>query len=284
MPTESFIFPPSGMRPLAAAAQWAGALVAAQGRPGAWQLLRQSLAALLPYRNFIVFDYRDGRAPALLDSSFERDYLLRHLHDYLLGLYQLDPFHAFADGASSGLYRMADIAPEGFRQSEYYLRHYQATQVTDELRFAVPLAPGRSVHVLVEREFPASGYTARDLRRLQDVNPFIQAFIVQHMRALDLQGAQETQGGPDGGAAAPVVPRAAFDLRDTILRILPGEITARECDIIELMLKGHSVKSMASQLAIEEATVTNHKRNIYAKMHIHSQAQLFDRFLRVLGA
>jgi DNA-binding CsgD family transcriptional regulator len=28
--------------------------------------------------------------------------------------------------------------------------------------------------------------------------------------------------------------------------------------------------------------VSNHKRNIYAKVGVHSQAQLFDRFLRTL--
>jgi DNA-binding CsgD family transcriptional regulator len=48
------------------------------------------------------------------------------------------------------------------------------------------------------------------------------------------------------------------------------------------MLKGHSAKSMARTLDIEEGTVTNHKRNLYAKLGIHSQAQLFDRFLRTL--
>jgi DNA-binding CsgD family transcriptional regulator len=39
---------------------------------------------------------------------------------------------------------------------------------------------------------------------------------------------------------------------------------------------------MAAVLNIEEGTVTNHKRNIYAKIGVHSQAQLFDRFLRTL--
>jgi DNA-binding CsgD family transcriptional regulator len=50
------------------------------------------------------------------------------------------------------------------------------------------------------------------------------------------------------------------------------------------MLKGHSAKSIAGALDIEEGTVSNHKRNIYAKVGVHSQAQLFDRFLRTLTA
>lgn len=269
-----------GTRPLATIAQWGARLIAANNDPQALRVLRQALVSLVDFRNFIVFEYRAQHAPILLDSSFERDYLLRHLRDYLLGLYQLDPFFAHADGSSAGLYRMRDIAPEGFPQSEYYLRHYQATQVNDELRYVVPLGPGRSVHLLIERELPAPAYSARELRRLHDVAPFVIAWITQLMQAM-----QRADAGPPAAAPATALPALpGFDLRGTILRLLPGEITARECDIVELMLKGHSVKSMSTRLAIEEATVTNHKRNLYAKMHIHSQAQLFDRFLRVLGA
>lgn len=259
--------------PFAAAALWAAELMSAQGQPGAFQVLHRALSSMLAFRNFIVLEYKDRHEPALLDSSFDRDYLLRHLHDYMLGLYQLDPFYAYADGAHAGLYRMREIAPEGFQQSEYYLRHYQATQVSDELRVVIPLGPERSVHLLIEREVPAAAYSQRAVQRLRDVVPFIQAFVIQHMRSTDQQPP-----------SSPPAARSGFDLRSTILQLLPGEITTRECDIVELMLKGHSVKSMSSQLAIEEATVTNHKRNIYAKMRIHSQAQLFDRFLRVLGA
>lgn len=260
-------------RPLAATASWAAELLIAHRQPNALQTLHWSLASLLRFRNFIVFEYSGRSEPALLESSFDRDYLLRHLHDYLLGLYQLDPFHALADGTHTGLYRMRDIAPEGFQHSEYYLRHYHATQVTDELRYVTPLSPGRSIHLLIEREYPATDFSPREIRRMQDVAPLIHAFVAEHMHQSDI-----------ATPAQPALAQTGFDLRQTILCILPGEITNRECDIIELMLKGHSVKSMSTQLMIEEATVTNHKRNIYAKMRIHSQAQLFDRFLKVLSA
>ena len=62
----------------------------------------------------------------------------------------------------------------------------------------------------------------------------------------------------------------------------PGKLTDREAEIVEMMLKGHSAKSMARVLGIEAGTAANHKRNIYAKLDIHSQAQLFDMFLRTL--
>jgi len=263
--------PPFDDSPLAWTGHWGGILVDRLRSPEALPALRAMLASLLEFRNFIALEYNRDRAPALLASSFDRDYLLRHLHDYLLGLYQLDPFHALADGQALGLYRMRDIAPEGFERSEYYQRHYQATQVIDELRYVVPLGPGRSVHLLIEREAPDAPFAANDLARLADLLPLVSGCSARHLEWRDAQ-----QGEPPAQ-------RAQFDLRATIMSIAPGDVTTRECDIIELMLKGHSVKSMAAQLAIEEVTVTNHKRNIYAKLQVHSQAQLFDRFLRALA-
>ena len=227
---------------------------------------------MVPLTNFIVVDFILDHEPVLVDSNYEREYLLRHLAAYRSGLYQLDPFYAYVAAGITGLFRLDDIAPENFRQSEYFLRHYSFTGVIDELRYLVPLAPGRSVHVFMEREQPMPPFSRAEFRRLQDIGPFVLTFLQQHWqwreRHMNLHAA---------------APREAFDLRQQINAIAPGEVTPRESEIIEQMLKGHSSKSMASVLGIEEGTVTNHKRNIYAKLGIHSQAQLFDRFLRTLA-
>ena len=63
-----------------------------------------------------------------------------------------------------------------------------------------------------------------------------------------------------------------------------GQLTRREAEVIGLLLQGHSSKLIARGLGISEGTVTNHKRNVYEKLAIHSQAQLFSRFLRAMSA
>lgn len=258
-------------RPLAWASSWAARLVQAQREPHALHVLRQGLGELAPLTSFIVFDFAIDRQPALIDSNYDLDYLMHQMSQYRSGLYLLDPFWRTVVEGQTGLLRLDDIAPEDFRQSEYFLRHYQATGVVDELRYVVPLHPGRSVHVFVEREAPLSAFDAGERGRFADVEALVRTFVEPHFARRDRQRRQ----------ASP--PRPAFDLREQIHAMQPGQITARESDIIELMLKGHSAKSMARVLDIEEGTVTNHKRNIYAKIGIHSQAQLFDRFLRSLS-
>lgn len=258
--------------PLARAAQAAASLLEAQHSALALARLREVLAATVPLTSFIVVDFIVDHEPILIDSNYEREYLLHHLAAYRSGLYQLDPFYAHVAAGTSGLLRLDDIAPENFRQSEYFLRHYKFTGVIDELRYLVPLAPGRSVHVFMEREQPMSPFSRAECRHLNDIGPFVLTFLAQHChwRERHLADVSESR-------------REAFDLRQQIQAISPGEITPRESEIIEQMLKGHSAKSMANVLGIEEGTVTNHKRNIYAKLGIHSQAQLFDRFLRTLA-
>ena len=45
------------------------------------------------------------------------------------------------------------------------------------------------------------------------------------------------------------------------------------------MLRGHSTKSIARELAIAPETVRSHHKNIRAKLGVRSQAELFSRFL-----
>ncbi len=80
------------------------------------------------------------------------------------------------------------------------------------------------------------------------------------------------EGKGQARAASPLdLMRAEFDL------------TRREAEIAEAMLAGHSSKSMARLLAISAETVKVHRRNLYAKLGIASQAELFSMFLARMG-
>ena len=72
-------------------------------------------------------------------------------------------------------------------------------------------------------------------------------------------------------------------LDDTLQQSGFAVLSAREREIVALILKGHSSKSIAWQLAIAVGTVKNHRKNIYRKLAITSQSALFARFLRGIG-
>ena len=60
-------------------------------------------------------------------------------------------------------------------------------------------------------------------------------------------------------------------------------LTQREREITQLLLRGHSTKSIARELDIAPGTVMVHKRNLFSKLGITSQYELFSRFIDALS-
>ncbi|MEL7647845.1 MAG: helix-turn-helix transcriptional regulator [Sedimentibacter sp.] len=53
-----------------------------------------------------------------------------------------------------------------------------------------------------------------------------------------------------------------------------GNLTDRESEIVELLLKGRTYKMVAEELFLSENTVKTHIKNIYSKLNINSKAEL----------
>ncbi|MCO8313157.1 helix-turn-helix transcriptional regulator [Pseudomonas mandelii] len=64
---------------------------------------------------------------------------------------------------------------------------------------------------------------------------------------------------------------------ETILQF-GTKITTREKDVLKLLLSGFSNKEIAGKLSLSAETIKVHRRNIYAKLNIKSQPELFARF------
>lgn len=253
---------------------WAEAgarLMAAVRTPQAFDVLCEEMGRLVRFQNFIVYVFKQGGSPTLVQTNLGLDWLRRQMSAYIDGLYTLDPFHRLTLEGAAGLYRMSEIMPEAFLESEYFNYFYRFTTVVDELRFVAHPDPATAVHVFVEREREAEPFTPAEVARARAVEPFVRQFITTWAG-----WTEETGGGALGGAP--------FNLRAAIAALHSGALTPREIDTVELMLKGHSTKSLARVLSIDDGTAANHKRNIYAKLAVHSQAQLFDLFLRSLTA
>jgi DNA-binding CsgD family transcriptional regulator len=55
-------------------------------------------------------------------------------------------------------------------------------------------------------------------------------------------------------------------------------LTRREHEVLELLLGGQRVASIARRLFVSQHTVRNHLKSIFRKLHAHSQAELIDRY------
>ena len=65
----------------------------------------------------------------------------------------------------------------------------------------------------------------------------------------------------------------------------PGKkLTAREQQIVQLILRGYPTETIAQKLGIGRGTVKNHRRRLYYKLDITSERELFLRYFDVLSS
>ncbi len=246
-----------------------GAVVAALDTPDLPQALAGLLRQVAPFSHTVMFGYLGTAQPIDLHDDFPDGKRQVFVTDYQAGPYLLDPFCQAAVGAVvPGLYRLRDLAPDRFYQGEYFRNYYVQTGLAEEIGYFVTL-PQRAVVVvsLMRTERP---FTQREFAALQAVFPLVEAVVQRHWAGL----ARRFDGGSPAARQRPGA--AVFSSFGN------GILTAREREVTEFTLKGHSAESVGQLLGISPGTVRIHRRNIYAKLRINSQGELFSRFLETI--
>ncbi|MNR29094.1 Response regulator protein TodT [compost metagenome] len=65
--------------------------------------------------------------------------------------------------------------------------------------------------------------------------------------------------------------------------MMHGQLTDAQRHVAKLILQGHSSTSIASRLKISDGTVKVHKHNIYQRLNISTNAELFRLFINYLA-
>ena len=60
--------------------------------------------------------------------------------------------------------------------------------------------------------------------------------------------------------------------------VLLESLSAREHEILELLVKGRLYKEIASTLGISQETVRKHVYNIYKKLHVNNRVEAYNKF------
>lgn len=249
-----------------------GDAIAAIGTPDLPGALATLLRAVAPYTYTVIFGYRGTARPLDLFDDFPAGKRKIFVTDYQDGPYLLDPFFLAASRpAAAGLYRIRDLAPDRFYQGEYFRNYYMQTGLAEEIAFFVPLPDGANLVLSMMRD--EKPFSTRDMRALSQLRPVIEACIHRHWADLSDQFAAHPAKG---------VPQQ-IQIDQSFHSFGQGLLTAREREIVEYTLKGHSAEAMGRILGIAPGTVRIHRRNIYAKLRISSQGELFSRFIQTLG-
>jgi len=212
--------------------------------------------------------YHCGIAEAYQETLLERYYKRGYL---------LDPFCLAVDnGLAEGFYPLSSIAPDDFFRSEYYRVYYQRCGSMEDAHFIVDLEGARKLSLCVFYGQSGGRFNKRELALLQSVWPLLRELL----REFNQQGGlADCLGTQDGGKDAAENADMERKIRAAFNHLQHAHLTEREQQVAHLLLCGHSVKSSAKQLSISPETVRMHRKHLYSKLQIGSQAELFALFI-----
>ncbi len=254
-------------RPEAALAEAITAIGTAQFVPATTDYLR----SLAPFVGVFLTKLRGHQVPIHVYDNVRAERRAEVIDRYLDGAYLLDPFYeAYLSDPTSRLIVLNDVAPDRFLMSTYFRRYYRAIRLQDELAIFIDLADGSTLFYSIGRRANERRFGRREVAALRQALPVFIALNRRHFSSSSYQF--------DTPAEVPASP----SIEDAMARFGAGQLTAREQEIAGLILKGHSSKGIAHLTDISPGTVKVHRKNIYRKLQVSSQSELFSRFLNSL--
>ncbi len=216
----------------------------------------------------LVF-HRDA-PPEVIHHTLEPAGRRHYVDRYVAGPYLLDPLYLLAiSDRKPGVCRFRDESPDRFRSSEYYRQYCERTHLRDEMDFLVDVSANSTLVLVVGRR--TRRFSKAELERLRRVESLVHAA----MQSIWLRSSASTRPQEPGGSLHQRLTKCFENFGE-------GLLTERERQITQLLLRGHSTKSVARELGIAPGTVMVHKRNLFAKLDITSQYELFSLFIDAL--
>lgn len=193
---------------------------------------------------------------------------------YSTGPYALDPqYRLFLGGCPTGAYWLRTIAPDDFYSSEYYVTFYSKTGVADSIDVLWRIDEDTAIVFFMQRNIHSNDFTAADVAALDLILPVVDAALQRHYQLTQL---------PKRQAQAIAEDKTHLQVECTLNNFASSLLTPRERDVLLYMLRGYSSALTAEKLQTSDGTVKIHRKNIYRKLDIGSQAELFSLFINCI--
>lgn len=254
------------------------AAMLAMGTPRFGGLLDEAIGALAPFDISCVFLYPDGRPPLFLYDGLRGTGSDIALQNYLKGTYLLDAvYYACTKRIDGGLYRISELAPDAFFVGDYFNSwdvhpciSMDSGSLAEEIVFVVPFPDGSTAAYSVMRSNGSEPFSETEIEDLRLVEPVVRAALISQWHAAEPTGSENARPWSARGKA----------MEHGFESFAADILSERERMVVQLVLRGHSSGSIAQHLDIAEGTVKNHRKSIYAKLGLSSQAELFSMFVR----
>ncbi len=228
-------------------------------------MLVAMLRELVPVDDASIIVYPNTDLPVVEYFEVDDDSGKSTLPVFVKGAFLLDPYYLAATADKQfGVFRLRDLSPSGFKESEYYKTWYRNCGYQDECGFVIPTTGEGFVNIALGKTAARASFTKRERTLLADIYPTVAALCKQHWGQ---------QASDDSGI------NLRAQLHSALQSFGSSLLTERETQVINLVLHGHSTKTVADKLSISMETVKLHRKHAYAKLEVSSQAELFYLFL-----
>ncbi|MBT8067459.1 MAG: helix-turn-helix transcriptional regulator [Gammaproteobacteria bacterium] len=246
-------------------------LVGANNDEGIATALDDVIAAAVKHNATCLLAFYRDAPPDVLHHTMSPGRAKHYLDRYLAGPYLLDPLYQLAlRKKKPTICRCRDETPDRFRSSEYYRQYYERTHLADEMDFILDTDAKTTVVLVVGRW--EQRFSRTDVSSLAAIEPIVRAAMA---RIWSEWSARHSEDDRDLNMHQ--------RLTQCFERFGETSLTQRERQITQLLLRGHSSKSIARELGIAPGTVMVHKRNLFSKLGITSQYELFSLFIDKLS-
>jgi len=260
-----------------------GAIIDGLGSERFLELFTDQINQLVAFDLAAMFIYRGRSRPLAVYDNFHLADAQRGIAAYVESSYVLNPFYqAYLKGIGPGVYRIRDLAPDAFYKGDYYDSYRALPLASEEIGFITEgwpegmeealivfaLENGEVGELGIYRHIASGGFSDGELSEIAAVEPAIGAIFRKYW--VSASGAKSTP------------PDSRVD--DAFASFGEDIVTNRECEVVRMILHGHSSESICFNLDISLGTVKTHRKNAYAKLRVTSQSELLSLFLQSLKA
>jgi len=226
---------------------------------------------LVPADNVMIIAYPRRKLPQIEYNDVPPDNRRSTADKFIAGAFLLDPYYlAATKQKKNGFYYLHEIAPSGFKESEYFKTYFTLTGLSDECGYLIQLEEvGRKfINISIGQFDTVEKFSEKNLQNLAAVSPLIEALVKSHWQNLEVE------------------PETTLDLREQLETALTSFgtsiLTERENQMVQMILQGYSSKAIADRFSISVETVKLHRKNAYAKLDLGTQGELFNLFINSL--
>jgi len=245
--------------------------------------LVNAIGTLVKFDMAMSVVYSRHAKPFYVYDTFRTVKAKRGLSNYINSTYVLNPVYtAYCEGIKSGVYRLREESSRN-RVNSYHYHTLKIKRILgeeleyltegwpqsmEEIYIAISLPADEMAEISLLRTRSKLGFTDADIAVLTAHLPLIEAIYRQYWIKARCYASIDHSEPP----------------MDYLLKtVFDDQLSSRESQVAVLVLKGASGQVIADQLGISITTVKTHRKNLYLKLGITTQTELFSLALNALA-